>query len=76
MPTIKGLIVKDGKITDGSGKPIEKYLPIKEVKPEKSSEPDETWTKEELIEYAHEHGIQANQKMRKADILANIKEAM
>ena len=77
MPTMKGLIVKNGKVTDGAGTPI---TPFTAAEPEpapktskKEAVPDETWTNEELYNYGKEHDIYVTKMMNKKELLRAIK---
>lgn len=50
----------------------EEIAPEEEMPEVDETVPSEAWTKNQLLEYAKEHGIPVNQKMRKADILAAV----
>jgi len=73
MPTVKGLVVKNGKVTDGEGNPITPFEEVAAPAPKPETEPDATWTNEELYNYGKEHGIHVTKMMNKKELLKAIK---
>ena len=83
MPTIKGLIVKDGKVTDGEGNPLSPFGTPTKTAPTPTTEPEtpaeekkrlsKKWTIQELYDYGKEKGYAVTKSMNKAELYETVR---